>query len=56
VKTTATPEFTPLSAHTKVERLAQHAQTYAIAASTVDGNDLFAVREAMARAIKKCRQ
>src|SRR5678816_2791558 len=35
-------EFTPLSAHTKVERLAQHAQTYAIAASTVDGNDLFA--------------
>lgn len=48
-------EFTPLSAHTKVERLAQHAQTYAIAASTVDGNDLFAVREAMARAIKKCR-
>jgi len=49
-------EFTPLSAHTKVERLAQHAQTYAIAASTVDGNDLFAVREAMARAIKKCRK
>src|ERR1044072_8106697 len=48
-------EFTPLSAHTKVERLAQHAETYAIAASTVDGNDLFAVREAMARAIKNCR-
>src|SRR5678815_5733732 len=42
-------EFTPLSSHTKVERLARHAQTYAIAASTVDGNDLFAVREAMAR-------
>ena len=48
-------EFTPLSAHTKVERLARHAETYAIAASTVDGNDLFAVREAMARAIKNCR-
>lgn len=48
-------EFTPLSAHTKVERLAQHAETYAIAASTVDGNDFFAVREAVARAIKKCR-
>ena len=48
-------EFTPLSAHTKVERLAQHAETYAIASSTVDGNDFFAVREAVARAIKKCR-
>ena len=48
-------EFTPLSAHTKIERLARHAETYAIAASTVDGNDLFAVREAMARAIKNCR-
>jgi acetoin:2,6-dichlorophenolindophenol oxidoreductase subunit alpha len=48
-------EFTPLSAHTKIERLARHAETYAIVASTVDGNDLFAVREAMARAIKNCR-
>jgi pyruvate dehydrogenase E1 component alpha subunit len=48
-------EFTPLSAHTKVERLAQHAETYGIVASTVDGNDLFAVRQVMARAIKKCR-
>jgi pyruvate dehydrogenase E1 component alpha subunit len=48
-------EFTPLSMHTKVERLAQHAKTYAIPASTVDGNDLFAVREAMRRAVEKCR-
>ncbi len=48
-------EFTPLSTHTKVERLAQHATTYAIPASTVDGNDLFAVREAMRRAVEKCR-
>src|SRR5438270_341366 len=48
-------EFTPLSAHTKVERLAQHAKTYAIPASTVDGNDLFAVREAMSKAVDKCR-
>jgi acetoin:2,6-dichlorophenolindophenol oxidoreductase subunit alpha len=48
-------EFTPLSTHTKVERLAQHAKTYAIPASTVDGNDLFAVREAMRRAVEKCR-
>ncbi|HSK30087.1 MAG TPA: thiamine pyrophosphate-dependent dehydrogenase E1 component subunit alpha [Candidatus Limnocylindria bacterium] len=48
-------EFTPLSAHTKVERLAEHAKTYGIPASTVDGNDLFAVREAMQSAVEKCR-
>ena len=42
-------EFTPLSAHTKIERLAQHAKTYGIPADTVDGNDLFAVREAMTK-------
>jgi acetoin:2,6-dichlorophenolindophenol oxidoreductase subunit alpha len=48
-------EFTPLSAHTKIERLAQHAKTYGIAASTVDGNDLFAVRAAMIEAIDECR-
>lgn len=48
-------EFTPLSAHTRVERLAQHAKTYRIPASTVDGNDLFAVRKAMEKALEKCR-
>jgi acetoin:2,6-dichlorophenolindophenol oxidoreductase subunit alpha len=48
-------EFTPLSAHTKVERLAQHAKTYAISATTVDGNDLFAVRDATAKAVTACR-
>jgi pyruvate dehydrogenase E1 component alpha subunit len=48
-------EFTPLSAHTKIERLAQHAKTYGIAAGTVDGNDLIAVREAMRKAVEKCR-
>ena len=48
-------EFTPLSAHTKIERLAQHAKTYGIPASTVDGNDLFAVRDAMQKAVEKCR-
>ena len=48
-------EFTPLSAHTKIERLAQHAKTYTIPASTVDGNDLFAVRDAMIKALDKCR-
>jgi pyruvate dehydrogenase E1 component alpha subunit len=35
--------------------LAQHAKTYGIPASTVDGNDLFAVREAMSDAVEKCR-
>jgi TPP-dependent pyruvate/acetoin dehydrogenase alpha subunit len=48
-------EFTPLSAHTKIERLAQHAKTYGIPADTVDGNDLFAVRAAMIKAVDKCR-
>src|ERR671918_1110626 len=48
-------EFTPLSAHTLVERLARHAQTYKIPASTVDGNDLIAVRTAMAKAVKHAR-
>ena len=48
-------EFTPLSAHTKIERLAQHAKTYGIPASTVDGNDLFAVRDAVQKAVRQCR-
>lgn len=48
-------EFTPLSAHTKVERLARHAETYGIPQITVDGNDLFAVRDEMNKAIEKCR-
>jgi acetoin:2,6-dichlorophenolindophenol oxidoreductase subunit alpha len=48
-------EFTPLSAHTKVERLARHAKTYGIPNSTVDGNDLMAVRAAISKAIEKAR-
>jgi acetoin:2,6-dichlorophenolindophenol oxidoreductase subunit alpha len=48
-------EFTPLSSHTKIERLAQHAMTYGIPNSTVDGNDLFAVRDATEKAVEKCR-
>jgi pyruvate dehydrogenase E1 component alpha subunit len=49
-------EFTPLSAHTKIERLAKHAKTYGIPASTVDGNDLLAVRRAMSKAVEHCRK
>ena len=48
-------EFTPLSAHTKIERLAHHAETYGIASSTVDGNDLLAVRSATSKALKIAR-
>ena len=48
-------EFTPLSAHTRVERLARHAGTYAIPSATVDGNDVLAVRTAMDRAVRGAR-
>jgi TPP-dependent pyruvate/acetoin dehydrogenase alpha subunit len=48
-------EFTPLAAHTKVERLARHAETYRIENITVDGNDLMAVRAAMSKAVEKAR-
>jgi TPP-dependent pyruvate/acetoin dehydrogenase alpha subunit len=48
-------EFTPLSAHTKIERLSRHAKTYGIANSTVDGNDLLAVRLAMSKALESAR-
>jgi TPP-dependent pyruvate/acetoin dehydrogenase alpha subunit len=48
-------EFTPLSAHTLVERLADHATTYRIPSSTVDGNDLMQVRAAMTKAVQHAR-
>jgi pyruvate dehydrogenase E1 component alpha subunit len=48
-------EFTPLSAHTLVARLARHAETYKIPNSTVDGNDLLAVRGAIANALQRAR-
>lgn len=48
-------EFTPLSAHTKVERLAAYAGAYGIPASTVDGNDVLAVREAAREAVNRAR-
>jgi pyruvate dehydrogenase E1 component alpha subunit len=48
-------EFTPLSAHTRVERLAIHAKTYRIPSSTVDGNDLMIVRTAIKKAAKHAR-
>src|SRR5512141_2537252 len=48
-------EFTPLSSHTLIERLARHAQTYKIPSATVDGNDLLEVREAMTKAVQHAR-
>ena len=48
-------EFSPLSAHTRVERLAIHAATYGIPAQTVDGNDVLAVRAAVDAAAREAR-
>lgn len=48
-------EFTPLSSHTPVARLASHAETYEIPCATVDGNDVLAVREAVAEAVERAR-
>lgn len=48
-------EFTPLSSHTLIERLARHAETYGIASATVDGNDVLAVRQAVSDAAARAR-
>ena len=48
-------EFTPLSAHTLVSRLADHARTYGMANVTVDGNDVLAVLDAMREAVERAR-
>lgn len=48
-------EFTPLSAHTNVARLARHAETYEMPNATVDGNDVIAVRDAVAAAVARAR-
>jgi len=48
-------EFSPLSAHTPVARLASHAETYEIPTVTIDGNDVLAVRDAVAEAAARAR-
>src|SRR5919106_5481360 len=48
-------EFTPLSAHTLVARLARHAETYGMPSTTVDGNDVLAVKKAVGEAVKHAR-
>ena len=48
-------EFSPLSAHTVVRRLADHADTYGIPSETIDGNDLALVRAAAVAAVDRAR-
>jgi TPP-dependent pyruvate/acetoin dehydrogenase alpha subunit len=49
-------EFTPRSAHTVVERVARHAETYGIASATVDGNDVLAVRDGASSLLAHARR
>jgi TPP-dependent pyruvate/acetoin dehydrogenase alpha subunit len=48
-------EFTPISAHTLVERASEHAALFRIPALTVDGNDLAAVLDAVRPAVERAR-
>jgi TPP-dependent pyruvate/acetoin dehydrogenase alpha subunit len=48
-------EFTPLSTHTNVDRLADHAAIYGVPSITIDGNDVLAVRESVGVAIALAR-
>lgn len=49
-------EFTPRSAHTKVERVSDVVAPYGMTRETVDGNDVFAVYEAFGRFLAEARQ
>jgi TPP-dependent pyruvate/acetoin dehydrogenase alpha subunit len=48
-------EFTPRSAHTKVERVSDVVAPYGLARETVDGNDVVAVWETFARFLAEAR-
>jgi len=48
-------EFSALEDQTNVRRLAEHGETYGIAAQTLDGNDVLAVRDAVAEAVARAR-
>jgi TPP-dependent pyruvate/acetoin dehydrogenase alpha subunit len=48
-------EFTPLSAHTVIERLAVHAEKYGIPTATLDGQDILVVRHAVQGAVDRAR-
>jgi pyruvate dehydrogenase E1 component alpha subunit len=49
-------EFTPRSAHTKVERVSDVVAPYGLARETVDGNDALAVWEAFGRFLAEARR
>ena len=49
-------EFSPLSAHTVVERLADYASVYSIPSVTVDGGDVLAVRGVVQDAVGLARE
>jgi TPP-dependent pyruvate/acetoin dehydrogenase alpha subunit len=48
-------EFSALEDQTNVRRLAEHGETYGIAAQTLDGNDVLAVRAAVGEAVARAR-
>lgn len=49
-------EFSPLSAHTVVERLADYASVYSIPSVAVDGGDVMSIRAAVRRAVGAARK
>jgi acetoin:2,6-dichlorophenolindophenol oxidoreductase subunit alpha len=49
-------EFTPRSAHTKVERVSDVVAPYGLTRETVDGNDVAAVADSFGRFLAKARQ
>jgi acetoin:2,6-dichlorophenolindophenol oxidoreductase subunit alpha len=49
-------EFTPRSAHTKVERVSDVVAPYGLTRETVDGNDVAAVTDSFGRFLAKARQ
>lgn len=48
-------EFTPMSAHTLVERVSVHGRPYGIPTQIVDGNDALAVYQASREAVARAR-
>ena len=49
-------EFTPLAKHARVETLSERAGAYGVRGETVDGNDVWAVYQAMGQAVARARQ
>ncbi len=49
-------EFTPVQKHTRVQRLADRAAAYGIPGLRVDGNDVWAVYEAVSQAVARARR